>query len=64
MKTTEWNDVLSVDVDEIDEDHRKLLDIYHVLNRPWPTATLPTTSRRSWRNWSTAPSGTSATKSG
>ena len=33
MKTTEWNDVLSVDVDEIDEDHHKLLDIYHVLKQ-------------------------------
>ena len=33
MKEIAWDDILSVDVEEIDEDHRKLLDIYNVLSR-------------------------------
>ncbi len=33
MKDIVWGDVLSVDVDEIDEDHRKLLGIFNILNR-------------------------------
>ena len=32
MKDQAWSDLLSVDVDEIDEDHRKLLDIFNILN--------------------------------
>jgi hemerythrin-like metal-binding protein len=27
-----WGQILSVEVDEIDEDHRKLLDIFNILN--------------------------------
>lgn len=33
MRALVWGDILSVGVDEIDEDHRKLLDIFNVLNR-------------------------------
>ena len=32
MKDIVWCDILSVEVDEIDEDHRKLLNIYNILN--------------------------------
>ena len=32
MKDLVWSKVLSVDVNEIDEDHRKLLDIFNILN--------------------------------
>ena len=32
MKDIVWSDVLSIGVDEIDEDHRKLVDIFNVLN--------------------------------
>ena len=32
MKNIVWSDVLSVAVDEIDEDHRKLLNIFNTLN--------------------------------
>lgn len=32
MKDIVWDGVLSVGVDEIDEDHRKLIDIFNVLN--------------------------------
>ena len=31
MKDLVWSQILSVDVEEIDEDHRKLLDIFNVL---------------------------------
>ncbi len=33
MKDLVWGNILSVGVDEIDEDHRKLLNIFNVLNR-------------------------------
>ena len=32
MKDIVWGDILSVAVDEIDEDHRKLVNIFNVLN--------------------------------
>ena len=32
MKDIVWGDVLSVAVDEINEDHRKLVDIFNILN--------------------------------
>lgn len=32
MKDMVWDDILSVGVDEIDEDHRKLLNILNILN--------------------------------
>ena len=32
MKDIVWGDVLSVSVDEIDEDHRKLVNIFNILN--------------------------------
>ena len=32
MKDIVWGDVLSVGVDEIDEDHRKLINIFNILN--------------------------------
>ena len=32
MKDLVWGKVLSVEVDEIDDDHRKLLDIFNILN--------------------------------
>ena len=32
MKEIVWSEVLSVEVDEIDEDHHKLLDIFNILN--------------------------------
>ena len=32
MKDLEWGELLSVDVDEIDEDHRKLINIFNILN--------------------------------
>jgi len=31
VKDIVWGEVLSVEVDEIDEDHRKLLDIFNIL---------------------------------
>ena len=33
MKDIAWSEILSVGVDEIDEDHRKLVSIFNVLNR-------------------------------
>lgn len=32
MKDLVWSDILSVGVDEIDEDHRKLIHIFNILN--------------------------------
>lgn len=32
MKDIVWGDILSVAVDEIDEDHRKLVSIFNILN--------------------------------
>ena len=32
MKDLEWGEVLSVEIDEIDDDHRKLLDLFNILN--------------------------------
>ena len=32
MKNIKWDDSLSVDVEEIDEDHRKLVDLFNVLS--------------------------------
>ena len=32
MKDIVWDEILSVGVDEIDEDHRKLLNIFNILN--------------------------------
>ena len=32
MKDIVWSNVLSVEVDEIDEDHRKLVNIFNILN--------------------------------
>ena len=32
MKDLVWGDILSVQVDEIDEDHRKLVNIFNILN--------------------------------
>ena len=32
MKDIVWGDILSVGVDEIDEDHRKLVSIFNILN--------------------------------
>ncbi len=32
MKDIVWGDILSVEVDEIDEDHRKLMNIFNILN--------------------------------
>ncbi|MDH5601599.1 MAG: bacteriohemerythrin [Gammaproteobacteria bacterium] len=32
MKDLIWGKVLSVEIDEIDEDHRKLIDIFNILN--------------------------------
>jgi len=32
VKDIVWGDVLSVEVDEIDEDHRKLVNIFNILN--------------------------------
>lgn len=32
MKDIVWSDILSVEVDEIDEDHRKLVNIFNILN--------------------------------
>jgi hemerythrin len=33
VKDIVWGDVLSIAVDEIDEDHRKLVSIFNILNR-------------------------------
>ena len=33
MKDLVWGDILSVGVDEIDDDHRKLISTFNVLNR-------------------------------
>ncbi len=33
MKYREWDQILSVEVDEIDDDHRKLLNIFNLLHR-------------------------------
>ena len=32
MKNLIWDKALSVQIDEIDEDHRKLVDLYNILN--------------------------------
>lgn len=32
MKELVWSELLSVDIEEIDEDHRKLLDLFNILN--------------------------------
>ena len=32
MKDVVWSNILSIGVDEIDEDHRRLLDIFNILN--------------------------------
>ena len=32
MKDIVWGDILSVEIDEIDEDHRKLVNIFNILN--------------------------------
>jgi len=32
MKDLVWDDMLSVGIDEIDEDHRRLVDLYNILN--------------------------------
>jgi hemerythrin len=32
MKDLVWSNILSIGVDEIDEDHRRLLDIFNILN--------------------------------
>ena len=32
MKDIVWSQVLSVEIDEIDEDHRKLVDIFNILH--------------------------------
>ncbi len=32
MKNIVWDNALSVEVDEIDEDHRKLVDLYNILS--------------------------------
>ena len=33
MKELVWNNTLSVEVQEIDEDHRRLVDLFNILNR-------------------------------
>lgn len=33
MKDIVWGQVLSVEVDEIDDDHRKLIELFNILNR-------------------------------
>ena len=33
MKDLVWNDILSIGVDEIDDDHRKLVNLFNMLNR-------------------------------
>jgi hemerythrin len=33
MKDLVWDKTLSVDVPEIDEDHRRLVDLFNILNR-------------------------------
>jgi hemerythrin-like metal-binding protein len=33
VKELKWDKALSVDVDEIDEDHRRLVDLFNILNR-------------------------------
>lgn len=33
MKELVWDDTLSVDVNEIDEDHRRLVELFNILNR-------------------------------
>lgn len=32
MKDLAWSELLSVDIEEIDDDHRKLLDLFNMLN--------------------------------
>jgi hemerythrin len=32
VKDIVWSDILSVEIDEIDEDHRKLVNIFNILN--------------------------------
>ncbi|MFV9615703.1 MAG: hemerythrin domain-containing protein, partial [Gammaproteobacteria bacterium] len=32
MKNIIWDETLSVEVDEIDEDHRKLVDLFNILS--------------------------------
>ena len=33
MKNLKWDDSLSVEVDEIDEDHRRLVDLFNLLSQ-------------------------------
>jgi len=33
MKNIIWDESLSVEVDEVDEDHRKLIDLFNILSR-------------------------------
>jgi hemerythrin len=32
VKDLIWSDVLSIEIDEIDEDHRRLIDLFNILN--------------------------------
>ncbi len=41
MKDVVWGQILSVDVDEIDEDHRKLLDTFNILNHAFVEGESP-----------------------
>ena len=41
MKDIVWGQILSVDVDEIDEDHRRLLDIFNILNHSFMDGESP-----------------------
>lgn len=38
MKDIVWDDTLSVEVDEIDEDHRRLTDLFNMLNNSVETS--------------------------
>ncbi|MCW8827084.1 MAG: bacteriohemerythrin [Gammaproteobacteria bacterium] len=33
MKLLNWDETLSVQIDEVDEDHRRLIDLFNILNR-------------------------------
>ena len=41
MKDLTWSSILSVGVDEIDEDHRRLLDLFNILNHSVTTGDAP-----------------------
>ncbi|MBU0752445.1 MAG: bacteriohemerythrin [Gammaproteobacteria bacterium] len=41
MKDIVWGEILSVGIDEIDEDHRKLVNIFNVLNHAVTDAESP-----------------------